>query len=153
MNDEKHKHQLVSSIKSIDDVKAFTDEELSSKLADHEMGIVKITGIIDLMYSASDLSKTCRKMMQIQRILKMHKGWIANEIASRLAKKKEASRLAHNAFMREAKKAKDERIKISNEETLRNVAVFRAVALEVMGREMYEHIWQLANERIARGKA
>lgn len=153
MNDIKHKSQLVSSINSIDDVKAFTDEELASKLADHEIDIVKITGIIDSMYGVSDLSKTCKKMMQIQRILKMHKGWISKEIADRLAKKKEASRLAHNAIMKDAKRAKAERIKLSNEETLRHVSAFKAVALEVMGREMYEHIWELTHQRLAKEAA
>ena len=145
--------RLTSEIKSIDDVKAFTDEQLSSQLAAHEMEIVKLTGVIDSMFGVQNLIKPCRKFMQAQRILRMHKGWIAKEIADRLAAKKQASRAAHQLLAKEAKKAKAERIKLSNEDTLRQVAVFKSVALEVMGREMYEHIWEMTHQRIAREAA
>lgn len=154
--EQKAKHdpyKLTSEIKSIDGVKALTDEQLSAQLAAHEMEIVKLTGVIDSMFGVKDLTKPCRKFIQAQRILKMHKAWIAKEIADRLLVKKQESRAANKLLAKEAKKAKAERIKLSNEESLRHVAAFKAVALEVMGREMYEHIWELTHQRIAQEAA
>lgn len=154
--DQKAKHdpyRLTSEIKNIDEVKALTDEQLSGQLAAHEMEIVKLTGVIDSMFGVKGLANPCRKFIQARRILKVHKGWIAKEIADRLAAKKQESRAAHHLQAKEATKAKVERIKLSNEETMRHIAAFKSVALEVMGREMYEHIWELAHKRISQEAA
>lgn len=42
-------------------------------------------------------------------------------------------------------------IQEANSENARHIAVFKEVALEVLGRELYEHLWELTNQRLNPG--
>ena len=82
----------------------------------------------------------------------LHKTWIEREQRGREAEARLALKEKNKAFVKDISEstaaAKAERIRLANEKDMRDIGVFKTVCREVVGDEMYQHIWQLTNQRI-----
>ena len=161
--DISEREKLTQRIVDLADVKAMADDELALLEAEHEREIVSLVGAID---SKDDDTDWNRRARQALRILRLHQRWITREREERKKKAtaKEigdglrslsAAKMDVSKAIREsqllAADARRARIAAANDENNRNVSVFKAVALEVLGTEMYEHLWELTRERLSQG--
>ncbi len=163
--DSDEREKLSSLIDGPEQLAAMSDLVLAQLQADHEREIVIITGALE---SRADDTSWARRARQALRILRLHKSWICNE---RSARKKKANQSAMGPGLEalaaakvEAAKVRQEtqlqaiearkaRIDAANNEDRKQIAVFKAVAREVLGLEMYEHLWELTRQRLAQGGA
>lgn len=132
--------------------------------AAHAAEAISLIGRIELATDAAWI----RRARQALRVLNLHRNWISAERAKR--KKLEAKRHQSEA-RREAAQIKEQnrqataelqarqhaerlaRIKAANELTAESVEVFKEVAREVLGMEMYAHLWELVGQRSSAFKA
>ena len=151
---------LASRISTLEDVIALDTAALRLLKAEHNAEIVSLEGRIEV--STKDRwAQSARRALQV---LRMHNNWIADELRRRdkaeaLRQQKDARRDAaelraenlrrQQENIRESHQARLERIKASNDATAQAVAVFKEVAREVLGMEMYEHLWELTRQRLA----
>ena len=104
-----------------------------------------------------------RRARQSLRYLQLHKRWLVCELAKRRKAQSWADQKQHVSIVAQARKAvqlemterhkmaeaaKAARIKASNDENARHIAVFKEVVREVLGAEMYEHLWELTRLRL-----
>lgn len=150
---------LAARIESVDHVAAMSTVELERMNVAHEAECVSLTGRLE---AATD-ELWIRKARQALRVLHLHRGWIARELAKR---KREASQEAHKRVVamaaesraaaqqrtadlqQAAAMARAQRIQAAAAETERHVAVFKEVAREVLGEEMYAHLWEMTRRRL-----
>jgi hypothetical protein len=152
---------LAWTIRTLEDVTAMSLPELIAAEARHQADILALTGKIESVIPQADWTRRARQAL---RVLKLHRTWITQELAAK--RRAEARRAAEEAVegkrqeraaarakaaqeAQVAHQAKLDRIKASNDEAAQQVAVFKEVAREVLGAEMYEHLWELARVRIA----
>lgn len=165
------KDYLARRIASADDLVPMTDEELRLLEAEHAAEIVSLSGRLEVAglpvaVSPGPDGVWAGRARRALRTLRLHRQWIVQEQTAR----KEAAKAANKAralelqqqsqreriAQREAealehernRQAKLERIREANGENARQVAVFKAVALEVLGAELYDHLWELAQRRL-----
>lgn len=144
--------QLSRAIVSVEQVAAMSIPELESSLADHESEITCLVGAIEGQRVNNLVSAR-----QAERILRLHKSWVerelkarrhAREVASAKADK-QARAQAHKQALDKAKAERAARIAASNDENMRQIAVFKEVAMEVLGAEKYLELWKLAQKRMS----
>jgi Asp-tRNA(Asn)/Glu-tRNA(Gln) amidotransferase C subunit len=144
--------QLSRVIQSVEQIDAMGIEELESLLAEHEREIVSLVGAIDSRRVDNPVAAR-----QAERILRLHKSWVERALSRlRLKQEKEARKLekqskteAHRQLLEKAQAEKAARIAASNDENMRQIAVFKAVALEVLGAEKYLELWNQVRQRMA----
>lgn len=150
---------LSRRIETIEQVADLPTDELDRLNAEHEAECVMLAGQID----ANPEAHWVRRARQALRVLKLHQEWISRELRLR---KKAAARAAHmktfrtasearkNArrehmeIQRAAEEARMQRIKASNDKNAQQIAIFKEVAREVLGAEMYAHLWELTQQRL-----
>ncbi len=150
---------LSRQIVSAEQLAAVGDPELARLDAAHSAEIVSLVGRIE---AATDPA-WIRRARQALRVLHLHRRWIATE---RVTRKKQDAKRQQSEARREAAQIKErnrqataelqarqhaerlERIRAANELTSQAVGVFKEVACEVLGREMYEHLWELTRQRM-----
>ncbi len=136
------------------------DNDLERVKIEHESDIVKLAGMID----ASDDAIHRGKCRRIRQVLLRNLQWINRESKARDAVRKqraqemlvEAAKIAREetaeqiaARVAANNKARLDRIRASNDVNSREIAIFKSVAREVLGDEMYLHLWELTKMRIA----
>ena len=126
---------LASSISSPGDLVAFGGEELGRMRDEHREEITRLHGAIE----ASDDKDWKRRATTVLRYLKMHHEWIV--------------RAAHNRTVERAQEKRTARVEsnimASGDRNAKQIAIFKSVALEVLGDEMYRHLWRLTEQRLA----
>lgn len=153
MPDEGHLN-LSRTIQSFEDVEAMDTAELESSLAMHEAEIIRIVGALEVRRGTRPRWEVPAR--QAERTLRLHKSWIERELKARryanekatVAQAKRARAEAHQQALEKARAEKMARISASNDENMRQVAVFKAVAREVLGAEQYLHLWNLVRLRM-----
>jgi len=140
--------KLTHRIPTRSGLRKLTGEELELLHTEHELEIVKITGQI----SVTSNHQWATSAKQAKRILALHKTWIEREQRGREAEARLALKEKNKAFVKAISEStaasKAERIRLANEKDMRDIGVFKTVCREVVGDEMYQHIWQLTNQRI-----
>lgn len=125
-----------------------SDGDLDSLHAAHEVEITKITGQI----SISTNHRWAESAKQAKRILALHKAWIEREQRCREAaarkSSKEKNKLAAQEAVASSVAAKAERMRIASDEKIRQIDTFKEVCKQVVGDELYMHIWQLTYQRM-----
>lgn len=153
---------LTVLFKTFEDVQALDDESLGAAQIEHEAQIAALTGKISA--ASSDTRK--ERLKRIRIVLKRNLTWIIRQIKVRnTARNMQAQReliQAKNQIKHEKRIANEQEvkrnraekealklaaIKASNDESARQTAVFKEVAQEVLGSEMYLHLWELARQR------
>jgi hypothetical protein len=152
---------LARQIVSAEQIAAMPTDELERLHVAHEAECVSLTGRLET-YS-NDAPRWARSAKQALRVLHLHRGWIARELARR---KKAAAKAEHRQELqsvaearkaaqremaerqREAAEERMKRIQASNDVNLHHIAIFKEVAREVLGAEMYAHLWELTRQRI-----
>lgn len=152
---------LTERFETFEDVAALETPRLIEVLAEHEANIVIINGKIET--SDSDLRRS--RLKRVRHLLQRNLAWCAREIKRRdKAAKRELAvqrlkaeaefrrqrKAAHELDLKnqaEARKAKEERIRLANDEHRQQIELFKKVALEVLGQEMYLHLWELVRAR------
>lgn len=166
---------LVSSYEGLAELGADRIEELRAL---HEAEMVKVSGKISAAFAIPDSGPYRNKLARVAAVLRLHLEWIKRDIARRdkLARKAETAAkhsitLQRMADEREARKRKEQErrngealaaqerkerdarklatVAAANDENARQIGVFKSVCREVLGDEMYSHIWQLTCIRIA----
>ncbi len=150
---------LSRQIVSAEQLAALGDPELARLDAAHAAEVVSLVGRIE---AATDPA-WIRRARQALRVLHLHHRWIATE---RVTRKKQEAKRQQSEARRQAALTKDRnrqataelqarqhterlaRIKAANELTAQSVEVFKEVAREVLGMEMYEHLWELTRQRM-----
>lgn len=123
-------------------------EELESLKVAHELEIVSLQGRLDLHPEFNRNEWRARSRHALKN-LKLQAQWITDELERRA----KAERIArHEKEVQDARRARLDRIAKANEDDRRRKMEFFAVAREVLGLEMYTHIWELANKRAAEAK-
>ncbi len=150
---------LARQIASVEQVAAMPTDELERQFSAHEAECVMLTGRLE----ADPDARWARRARQALRVLHLHRGWITRELARRkkaaaAAANKDAVRTAAEARkaaqreMTERQQAADaarmERIRASNDVNAQHIATFKEVAREVLGAEMYQHLWELTRIRL-----
>lgn len=140
------------AIDSPDDLLKFNQAELEHMLAEHEREIVTLTGRIE----AGETNDWKRRARQALRHLRLHKDWIQRELLRRHIERKTKASEAHRELVRQAvaTRAQDNdarlrRIAEANNETLRQMALFKEEVRKYVGDETYSWLWQRAEARIA----
>ena len=138
---------LTKLIESAEALEALPIEELERLVSLHEAECVKLKGLID--YYTPERSRPSRQAL---RVLILHMQWLLREVGRRnKAAKADQQKLAEQSLV-EARKAKLNLIMLAKDEDRRSIEVFKEVALEVLGSEMYLHLWKLAETRMAGGR-
>ncbi len=163
MPDHDAREKLARRISAPEQVTAMDDAELARLEAEHEQEIVYLVGAIE---AHSEDSSWARRARQALRVLRLHKHWINRERGDRKKKAHAkdmgkslqaiaAAKVEVAKTMQETQRAAAEarmaRIAAANDEDRRQVAMFKTVAREVLGLEMYEHLWELARQRLGQG--
>ena len=143
MSTESNENQsVVNIIETRSSLGRMSDDELASLHALHEVEITKITGRIEL-YGHS--WKNYKSAKQARRVMQLHKTWIEREQRGREAAKRNDQKAKNREFaqsiLNAAASAKAERQKVFKEKDMQDIAVFKSVCREVVGDEMYQHIW------------
>lgn len=118
--------------------------DLDRLLVAHEAEIVKLKGFLAAAHPTPRPG-----MAQALRLLHLHAAWATREISvRRKAAKHEAQRFAdlRAAAVREDKHA---RLALSRGQDRKDIEIFKAVCLEVVGSEVYQHLWEMTKVRIA----
>jgi hypothetical protein len=149
-------------IESRAELKEMSADVLHLLEGDFEREITIVLGGLE----ADPHSDWARRARQAMRFLRLNKAWISEELTARKkTAKAEAARLqaealkeasaAKRAAAKEATKrqtdgnqARLERMAASTAENERHIAIFKEVAREVLGGEMYAHIWELTRQRL-----
>lgn len=149
-------------IESRAEVQAMSTEALHLLEGDFEREITIVLGGLE----ADPHSDWARRARQAMRFLRLNKAWISDELSARKkAAKAEAARLQAEALkeaaaakraaaaeatkrQKDGSKARLDRMAASTAENERHIAVFKEVAREVLGDEMYLHIWELTRRRL-----
>lgn len=151
--------KLSLKIQVPEDVKPFSTAELHDLLSKHELEIGRLQAKVQRNEGAPWLPRAKGALYA----LRLHEGWIRREI--RIREKREAQehdkqvrlevgRMRLKASeeatkrLREQHEMRMQRIKVSNDEDRRQIEVFKKVALEVFGQEMYDRLWELTNKRL-----
>lgn len=136
----------------------FDAAELARLDAAHSAEIVSLVGRIE---AATD-KNWIRRANQALRVLRLHQRWIAAELSAKRKRdrvqQQRATRLESAQIKEQNRQATAElqqrqhaerlaRIRSANDETAQAIRVFKEVAREVLGMEMYEHLWELARQR------
>ncbi len=135
-------------IESAEALKVIPTAELERLLALHESECVKLKGLIE--YHSHDHSRAFR---QVLRRLSLHVQWLVREMSIRNKTAKAERQQAEKQCHMEAQKEKTRRLMLAKDEDRRCIEVFKEVALEVLGSEMYLHLWTLAESRMKAGAA
>lgn len=151
--------QLADKFRALEEVTAMDTPALRSAKAMHDAEIVMLKGRIEISAHAR-WAQSARRALQI---LRTHRNWIADELRRRdkaeALKNQREARIAAAASRaenirrqqenyREIHQARIERIHAANNETAKATALFKEVAREVLGMEMYEHLWELTRMRL-----
>jgi hypothetical protein len=151
-------------IESRAELKAMSTDALHLLEGDFEREITIVLGGLE----ADPHSDWARRARQAMRFLRLNKAWISEELAARKkASKAEAAQKQVEALkaMADARRAnaqreietnratkkqqaRIDRMAASTAENERHIAVFKEVAREVLGDEMYMHIWELTRRRL-----
>lgn len=134
----RHINSLATSIVHPEDLTPWRDEALLRIKQEHQDEIVKIIGQLDVY----DDRAWCKAARQAKRKLELHLSWINVEIAQRRAVAGQARRLEHQQRHKEM-------MAVAAGHESNKIRTFKATALEVLGREMYQYLWELTNLRIA----
>lgn len=145
-----------------EDVRALTDEALRDLFAEHQRHIVIMQGAVEAN-AGTDAGRRCT---QILRVLRLHAGWIAQELGERakyrrtkahralIARQAEAKIAvveAERQRQREAHALKLERMAASHEENRRQFEAFKALVREAVGEDRYLQLWATARDQPAKG--
>lgn len=159
MPELQEKQLLARQIDSVEQVVAMSTDDLERLKVEHENEIVTLLGRISLRPD----TRWAVSARQALRVLNLHNSWIGREltrrrrIEARNDQKKQAEEMRsakllaqqeHTQRQREAEAARLARIKASNDETAQHIAVFKEVAREALGAEMYAYLWELTKKRI-----
>ena len=151
--------QLASQITGLEDVSAMDHATLRTMKAAHDAEIVSLQNRLD----ASTNEQWAKSGRRALHVLHAHRGWLADELRRRdrreamqrqreLAQSAAAARAENLKRQREHSEAQHharlQRIASANDDSAKAIAVFKEVALEVLGAEMYAHLWELARQRI-----
>jgi hypothetical protein len=142
---------LSKVIQSVEQVREMSTEALESLLAMHETEVAQLVGAIEARTVESP-----PRARTAERILRLHQSWIDRELKDRRVEQerqaakqaKEARAESHQQTVAKAHAEKLARISASNDENMRQLAVFKAVAREVLGAEQYLHLWTLVRQRM-----
>lgn len=151
-------------------MEAMTDADLLLELETLEADRAKVQGQIEA-YLACRFEPHDRRWhhraRHAMRDMRIRAGLIKQELERRKASAAKSERkdekakkherfLAHQQELKDIKirraeesAAKMQRVKESNSEQIRQIAVFKTVAREVLGDEMYMYLWQLSHQRMA----
>jgi hypothetical protein len=156
-NEQENKQARLSRMKlTATEVRAMSDERLEELIAGHKEDILKINGIIEA--SCDDL--LIAKARRAVNVLVLHKKMLTREDQRRkrekliahereIEEKKEAKRLAQAQMKIDADARKMARIEAANSREIVQTKMFLETVREVIGDELYVHIWQLVNSRSA----
>lgn len=151
---------LSRQIGDIAQVEAMDDDELERMQAEHESEIIKLTNRIEFGERAG---AGCQAAL---RVLRLHKHWITREIkrrdeADRAVRAQEnavredaaraARKAAQEAFAQQrvlAHAARLERVREANDETRRQMIVFKRRVREAIGDEAYLRLWEAVNAEL-----
>lgn len=127
---------IARRIESAEQLANMTDELLQSLKAEHEAEIIALAGRIAVgeQHPSRRDPEWIHRARRALQSLRLHSTWIGREIAKRHTEAARRARLA--------------RIEASNSADARQTAVFKKVAHEVLGDEMYAHLWQLTLQRL-----
>lgn len=131
---------LARSIVSALQVVAMTDDELATSLAEHEAEILSLAGRIE----ASRSPENCGPARRALEKLNLHRRWIERE---QQARERRLGRELAERMQAEAQVNKLARMRLANTTSAREMEVFKAVAREVLGAEMYDYLWQAVTQR------
>lgn len=134
-----HTTPLARRIVSAEQLTPLSDDALRALRAEHDAEILSLQGRIEVVEREQRDPLWLTRARQALRTLRMHRVWIGQEQAARATAAARAARLA--------------RIQASTAEDARHTAVFKAVAHEVLGDEMYQHLWQLTQQRLGQTAA
>lgn len=150
---------LARQIMSVEQVALMSTDDLIRLNGAHESECVSLAGKIET--SVND--EWAQKARRALRALQLHRVWIARELkrrkqlseATEQKKAKEEEYEEKRANRRMAydlnaanQRARMERIQASQNRDARRTEIFREVAREVLGAEMYAYLWELAQVRI-----
>lgn len=150
---------LARQIVSAEQVADLASDELERLRVAHEAECVSLAGRLE----AAPEARWARGARQALRVLHLHKSWISRELQRRkraesMAEQKQNASIAAQSRVtaqrelserqRQAEAARLARIKAANDESAQHVSVFKEVAREVLGAEMYEHLWELTRIRL-----
>jgi len=159
MPELKDRVPLARQIESAEQVASMAMADLERLFVAHEAECVSLAGRID---AATD-DRWIRKARQALRVLHLHRGWVARELARRkradaaetqrqaqraAAEAKRAGQRSAADLRAAADEARMKRILASNDVNAQHIAVFKEVAREVLGAEMYAHLWELTRLRL-----
>lgn len=174
MSDE---HNVTALVSSYEALCGLSDADVEDLRAAHEAELVKVAGKISAAFATPGSGPYRNKMARVASLLRLHLEWIKRDIArrERIQRKAEVAvkHEAHMAFVAEERAKRRQRadqvqaqlreeaknraarealklasIAAANNETARQIAVFKAVCREVMGDEMYLHLWELTRIRM-----
>lgn len=152
---------LTKQLASRADVQALSDDELVVMLSKHDE---EITSVEHRIESLGD--KASPAITTVLKFLRIHRRWIREEKKQRgkekrkataheqmlaAERKREQKRLAaeaHERAVREAAEAKAVRMASLQAFDRKQIAVFKMVVREVLGDEMYMHLWKLTQDRL-----
>lgn len=150
---------LARQIVSAEQVAELASDELERLHVAHESECVRLTGRLE----AAPDARWARGARQALRVLHLHKAWISRELLRRkkaetraeqkvvvqtAAEARKAAQREMTDRQRAADAARLERIQASNDENAKHIATFKEVAREVLGAEMYQHLWELTRIRL-----
>ena len=161
---------LARQIETAEQVAGMPTDELERLHTAHEAECVRLAGQLE----ADPEARWARRARQALRVLHLHRGWISRELLRRKKAKAKAEHMqvlrtaaearkvaqreaterqhaADEARMRRqhaADEARMRRIQASNDVNAQHIAIFKEVAREVLGAEMYEHLWELTRLRL-----
>lgn len=159
MPDLKDRVPLARQIESAEQVAAMDKADLERLFVAHEAECVSLAGRIE----AAPDARWARPARQALRVLHLHKGWLARELARRkkvdaaiaqrqtqiaAAEAKRAGQRSAADMRAAADEARMKRILASNDVNAQHIAIFKEVAREVLGAEMYAHLWELTRQRL-----
>lgn len=150
---------LSRQVNSAEQVASLDTETLERMHVAHEAEILSLTGRLEAYDPDPQWIKRARRAL---RCLHLHKAWISRELLKRkkasaraeqrhaaqaAADARMAAHLAHIERLEALQASRLQRIQAANDENAKQMAVFKEVAREVLGAEMYAHIWELARLR------
>lgn len=151
---------LVYRIRSASQVKEMDDEELATMEGLHGAEIASLIGSMELH---GDNSNWMRRARQALRVLRLHLDWIRMERGRRqrqekrervgaevvaIARAKVEVQQEMTNRKREVETARMARIQAANDETARQVSVFKVLVRERLGEDEYRALWAEARRRM-----
>lgn len=129
---------LARRITSVEQLTPLATAALQTLHAEHDTEILKIQDSLARAHKAGRTDTATivwqHSARRALKVLKLHRTWIGRELATRAATGASTAKLA--------------RLQLATSTEARAITVFKEVAHEVLGDEMYSHLWLLTQQRL-----